>query len=166
MAASYKRQEPTACRHGHPYTEENTVWIKSSKTFDGRTRNCRECRKAKLKRRRAQPNWHERSAAKMRDWRTANPEREKTRWQQAATNRRQLLLEARIGGCVRCGEADPACLDFHHRDPTQKLGHIGEFRKFGMERLLTEIAKCDVLCANCHRKLHRDERANSTIGGA
>jgi predicted HNH restriction endonuclease len=39
------------------------------------------------------------------------------------------------------------------------LGHIGVFRKFGTARLLAEIAKCDVLCANCHRKLHWQERS-------
>jgi L-lactate utilization protein LutB len=58
--------------------------------------------------------------------------------------------------CMRCGEDHPACLDFHHRDPSEKdrsLSHaIGH--RWSKARMLREIEKCDVLCANCHRKLH------------
>jgi hypothetical protein len=62
--------------------------------------------------------------------------------------------------CNRCGENDPVCLDFHHRDPTQKVFSIHQTARkaIGKARILAEIAKCDVLCANCHRKLHRDLR--------
>ena len=94
----------------------------------------------------------------MRKWREQNAEVYKQRYQAEFDRKRQILVDARIGGCVKCGEQDVACLDFHHRDPLEKEGHIGEFRKFGIKRLLAEIAKCDVLCANCHRKYHRDER--------
>ena len=58
--------------------------------------------------------------------------------------------------CIKCGENHPHCLDFHHRDPAEKeftLSLAGEGR-YGIPRLLKEVAKCDVLCANCHRKLH------------
>lgn len=57
--------------------------------------------------------------------------------------------------CLKCGENHPACLDFHHRDPSSKDGDIGgAWRLWTRERILSEIAKCDVLCANCHRKEH------------
>lgn len=58
--------------------------------------------------------------------------------------------------CTRCGENHPACLDFHHRDPVEKdfAVHQAIRRRWGQARVLAEIAKCDVLCANCHRKLH------------
>jgi hypothetical protein len=60
--------------------------------------------------------------------------------------------------CIRCGEPDPICLDFHHRDPTQKDFSLYQAarRAMGKKRILEEVEKCDVLCANCHRKLHRD----------
>lgn len=49
---------------------------------------------------------------------------------------------------------------FHHRDPREKEITISEAmrRSFGRARILAEIAKCDVLCANCHVKLHARER--------
>lgn len=59
-------------------------------------------------------------------------------------------------GCKVCGEADPACLDFHHPNK-DKVMSVGDAlgRKFGKAKILKEIAKCVVLCSNCHRKLHR-----------
>lgn len=61
--------------------------------------------------------------------------------------------------CIRCGERDFYCLEFHHRDPKTKLFTVGQhFNHMAWGRVLEEIAKCDVLCANCHRKLHAVER--------
>lgn len=58
--------------------------------------------------------------------------------------------------CIKCGEYDIACLDFHHIDPKTKLFQLGGSSKsmFTEEQILNEIKKCEVLCANCHRKLH------------
>ncbi len=63
-------------------------------------------------------------------------------------------------GCMSCGESHPATLDFHHRDPMQKTLSVGTFvcRTTQIELILEEIAKCDVLCSNCHRKLHWQQR--------
>jgi hypothetical protein len=61
--------------------------------------------------------------------------------------------------CVRCGEDDPACLDFHHTLGTKEaaVAHAAS-HGWSQTKTLAEIAKCIVLCANCHRKLHRYER--------
>jgi hypothetical protein len=58
--------------------------------------------------------------------------------------------------CARCPETHPACLEFHHREPKKKEIVVAKALVWGwsIERILAEIAKCDVLCANCHRKLH------------
>lgn len=57
--------------------------------------------------------------------------------------------------CDVCGESHPACLDFHHRNPVEKSFTISNLSwKVSTEKLFDEIAKCDILCANCHRKLH------------
>lgn len=59
-------------------------------------------------------------------------------------------------GCSVCGEKDWRCLDFHHRDPIQKLFNIATATTtaYAWERIVTEIEKCDVMCSNCHRKHH------------
>lgn len=73
---------------------------------------------------------------------------------------RALMVEIKAGlKCEVCGESHPATLDFHHRDPKQKEANIGHMvnRGFSKEAILAEIAKCKVVCANCHRKLHYEE---------
>jgi len=59
--------------------------------------------------------------------------------------------------CMHCGEKHPACLSFHHRDPSTKDGDVTYLCKYGMKRVLAEIAKCDILCHNCHAKVHYNE---------
>jgi hypothetical protein len=58
--------------------------------------------------------------------------------------------------CEKCGENHVATLDFHHRNPTEKEYTITVMirRGFTIKKVLNEISKCDVLCSNCHRKLH------------
>lgn len=54
--------------------------------------------------------------------------------------------------CGKCGFSDKRSLDFHHRNEIDKSFGISDAVKsaFSQERILEEISKCDVLCANCH----------------
>lgn len=56
-----------------------------------------------------------------------------------------------------------ACLEFHHKDPSKKEVTLSRAVNNGwsIERMEKEIAKCVVLCANCHRKLHYEERTGA-----
>lgn len=58
--------------------------------------------------------------------------------------------------CKVCGEDATECLDLHHRDPTQKefTPANGCYTTGSWAAWKKEIDKCDVLCANCHRKVH------------
>jgi hypothetical protein len=69
--------------------------------------------------------------------------------------------------CERCGEDHPACLQFHHRDPSAKDWDVSVLAAGGwsVRRLEEEIAKCEVLCANCHAKEHWPERLARAYGG-
>lgn len=152
------RKRKTACKHGHQF-DGTEQWATNWKGY--RCRVCRVCSRIRMQHKRENPNFKVTEAAKARRYREAHPDRYRKAWQRAHETKRQLLLDARIGGCLVCGEKHPACLDFHHRDgKTDKLGDIGTMRHFGIKRLNAEIAKCDVLCANCHRKHHWQERHN------
>jgi hypothetical protein len=61
--------------------------------------------------------------------------------------------------CVDCGENDIRVLEFDHRDPGQKHGGISRMvaDRCGVDKIKAEVEKCDVRCANCHRRRSQDE---------
>lgn len=66
--------------------------------------------------------------------------------------------------CVDCGEADPIVLEFDHRgDKRFEIGSAVK-RGRGIKRIAEEMAKCDVRCANCHRRKTYAERGLSHKG--
>jgi hypothetical protein len=62
-------------------------------------------------------------------------------------------------GCKICGETHVACLDFHHRDFEKKRNTISDmvYKQWPAEKIIKEMKKCDILCSNCHRKVHYEE---------
>lgn len=58
--------------------------------------------------------------------------------------------------CKFCQEDTPICLDFHHLNPREKDRDISSMVAVGMskKRIMDEINKCIVVCANCHRKIN------------
>lgn len=73
---------------------------------------------------------------------------------------REYVASFKVGkSCLYCGESHPACLDFHHRDPSEKSFEVGAAHENNRSResILREVAKCDIVCRNCHAKLHWGE---------
>lgn len=66
----------------------------------------------------------------------------------------EFLREHCKNGCVECGESDFRCLDFDHLDRTTKESSISSMVGSGLSlaRIEKELAKCRIVCANCHRK--------------
>jgi len=117
----------------------------------------------------------EKLRAKTKEWRRANRERaletnrtynkahlsERSAHNQAYMERRKIWLAEfkKSHSCELCGESHPSCIDFHHRTPEAKRFGIGENSKGKcLKTLQAEIAKCQILCANCHRKIHWEEK--------
>ena len=62
-------------------------------------------------------------------------------------------------GCVDCRLLDLCVLDFdHQREKTLSVTRMAQ-REVGLERLTAEIRKCEVRCANCHRRRTAESRA-------
>lgn len=70
---------------------------------------------------------------------------------------RALVAQLKSVPCADCGSSfDPVCMDFDHREPGTKREAVSKIFKRGKIAVLAEIAKCDVVCANCHRlRTHR-----------
>lgn len=54
--------------------------------------------------------------------------------------------------CLDCGDDDPLILEFDHRPGVEKMGNISEMLSLSIARIQKEIDKCDIRCANCHKK--------------
>ena len=63
--------------------------------------------------------------------------------------------------CEKCGFSHPAALSFHHKDKTLKTMEVSLLvtRSCSRKRIEEEIAKCEILCHNCHAILHYEEIA-------
>lgn len=57
-------------------------------------------------------------------------------------------------GCKICGELDYVVLEFDHRDRKEKSFTIANAvgKAMSWDKLIVELKKCDILCANCHRR--------------
>jgi len=64
---------------------------------------------------------------------------------------REVIRKAKDVPCMDCGGKFPSvCMDFDHVRGKKSFTIAGVMH-YKLERLLAEIAKCDVVCANCHR---------------
>lgn len=76
-----------------------------------------------------------------------------------------LLEYFHLHPCADCGENDPVVLEFDHlRDKQFCVG--ANFDSRSWQAILEEIAKCDVVCANCHKRRtsFRAGTARTTMG--
>lgn len=63
------------------------------------------------------------------------------------------------GKCKDCGkEFHQAAYDFHHRDPNEKECGINKLRDKSWDHIVSELDKCDLLCSNCHRIRHTQDK--------
>jgi hypothetical protein len=69
---------------------------------------------------------------------------------------REILRGAKSKPCADCGQCYPYyVMDFDHREGEKKVSNVADLnfhRRTSFRKLLAEIAKCDVVCANCHRE--------------
>lgn len=58
--------------------------------------------------------------------------------------------------CEGCGRSGPqAIFEFHHREPAEKdFGITSDGIPRRWEKIVVELAKCVMLCSNCHREVH------------
>lgn len=108
---------------------------------DGKENECTECARARSKLR----------------FQTSESYRASTRtWQikQKAILHDYVLDYLTAHPCVDCGEADPVVLEFDHVRGV-KTENVSRMitNASALEKLVAEIAKCDVRCCNCHRRV-------------
>jgi hypothetical protein len=81
-----------------------------------------------------------------------------------AAKSREFVRQQKDRPCLDCGGQYPHyMMDFDHRDPTTKEFNVGNGTGRSEQTLLAEIAKCDLVCANCHRERTHGNRRGSNV---
>ena len=124
-----KTRKCSSCKE----TKSVTYFAKKGKWLQS---HCRECNKARLKKHyQDNPQYYSDKARRWKNKQYAKIEKLKSQ------------------PCMDCGQTfHPAAMDFDHRPDEQKEFNIANSHaNYSMKRVLAEIAKCDLVCACCHR---------------
>lgn len=90
--------------------------------------------------------WYHKNKDRIRERRNKNQKDLKTR------NCQHIWDYLKKHPCIDCGETDPIVLEFDHLK--DKKYNISDLIRTGysIEKIDKEIEKCEVRCANCHRR--------------
>lgn len=97
------------------------------------------------------PEQKRRANIKRMAFRKAHPEDGLANDRERASNFKILLAGLKSSPCKDCGGRFPSCaMDFDHVRG-KKYRHIGAMGHASFSVLVSELAKCDLVCSNCHR---------------
>ena len=119
----------------------------------------KRCSKCKRNYRKTAHSWCRSCLAKDQAVRRRkNPRRAKARAKrfriQLYAKFRTYVNEIKSKPCTDCGNSFPPCvMEFDHLDPKKKTNNVATLMRhtISLDRLKEEIAKCELVCANCHR---------------
>jgi hypothetical protein len=148
VGADAHQQRCCRCQSFKPLAEFNF----KNRAQDRRHPFCRECQHA----------WNRQHYERNRPTYIANAHRNNARYQ--AENLRRLVEYLLAHPCIDCGEGDVLVLEFDHRDAATKRMAVSSLMRYSTWSVIeTEIAKCDVRCANCHRRRTARQRGYGKI---
>lgn len=118
---------------------------------------CRECRKAHLRAYIKTPKGRAARAAYVK----VNRQRIRDNARAGRKACREFIESLKTGPCVDCTETyPPYCMDFDHVRGPKRRG-VSNMVTYSREAILAEVAKCDLVCACCHRVRTDARRAPS-----
>ena len=126
----------TKCKLEKPVTD----FYKATRRKDGLQPACKSCMNVSYKTSRSKKREH---YNKVRNNRYKDTVKRIREWKEER-------------GCACCPENFGPCLELHHPDPSVKEFNPSETAVYSFDKFLREAAKCIVVCANCHRKIHHD----------
>lgn len=100
-----------------------------------------------------------------RRWYGRNREKEIARSKARKDELRAFIQSQKAKPCADCGgEFPPVAMDFDHREAIDKDMSVAQLARYGSKkRIENEIAKCDLVCANCHRVRTAERSKRSAV---
>lgn len=78
----------------------------------------------------------------------------------------EIIRESKSKPCADCGVQYPYyVMDFDHRQGEIKVINLANASRLTRPKILEEIAKCDVVCSNCHRERTYQRKLRSRTDG-
>ncbi len=97
----------------------------------------------------------EKCSSRHKLWREQNKDIIRQKQRESKRLRKLWAIDYLGGSCSKCGGTfHPAVYEFHHTDPESKERDPSKMLSLSKERLVSELNKCVLLCANCHRMAH------------
>jgi hypothetical protein len=133
-----------------------TEFHKNRTRKDGLNEQCKSCRKSEHKERYSDIETRARILGRAKKRYHNDPEKYKQKVSRRAFELKLRAVNILGGRCFVCGEDHPAKLQFHHRNPAEKLfclshgSTLSKTKQISWAQIVAEINKCDLLCANCH----------------
>lgn len=120
-----------SCETVKPLSE----FYKNNAKADGLSSECKECNKVRCS-----------------TWYAENKEQQLLRNALKTQKNRERWLEYLLTHpCLDCGESDPVVLEADHLgNKRYNISHL--VQNYSWNAVLTELEKCEIVCANCHRK--------------
>lgn len=104
-------------------------------------------------------NNKEHAALKAKNWRLNNLEYIKTKQREDKRKRKEQAIDYLGGCCFKCKQQfHPAVYEFHHLDPASKDRDPSKMLSLKWATIQAELDKCVLLCANCHRLKHYEDK--------
>lgn len=72
--------------------------------------------------------------------------------QRRIRNRKFVIDYLSNNPCIDCGENDFIVLEFDHINQSTKRNTVSNMVDLSLKTIKEEIEKCEVRCANCHRR--------------
>lgn len=122
----------TACLLSKPFSD----FERDKTRKDGRHHACKACR-----------------AIYYRERDKNRPSEQKMGYHRNSRKEKQLFLRElkESSPCTDCQTYYPYyVMTFDHMGTAEKSFELSQFASYGMPRILQEIAKCELVCSNCH----------------
>lgn len=136
-------------------------FVRSTVTKTGYGSHCLQCDRERVGKYRSDPQVKVRCREYSLGYRESNLEACQERDLERMRIKQQWLNSLKQGPCVDCGKSfPPCCMDFDHTQGSKFKG-IGKLLSYSKERILTELEKCELVCAVCHRVRTEKQRGTT-----
>lgn len=87
--------------------------------------------------------------------------------QKRRTRKKERMVFVMGGQCIQCKyNKCIEALEFHHIDPSTKSFSFNKAKSYSWEQISSELKKCVIVCANCHREIHQGFYSTKTFSSS